>query len=126
MGTLESKEQKLDEAEERLGEKEEALREKARVRGRQMARHALRKIDTVFMPRNLNADDAKVIFHPVDYLVFNGMKAKGTVQDLLFIDRKAVTAEHRKIQQSIEKVVEKGRYEWQTLRVDEDGAIKAE
>src|SRR5712692_8690767 len=65
---------RLDMIEERLEEKEESLREKARSKGRRMAQLAIRRIDSVFTPRHLNPDDAKVIFHPVDYVVFNGMK----------------------------------------------------
>jgi len=34
--------------------------------------------------------------------------------------------DHRALQRSIEKVVEHENYEWQTLRVQEDGKIKAE
>ena len=33
---------------------------------------------------------------------------------------------HRALQKSIEKVVEHENYEWQTLRVQEDGKIKVE
>jgi len=34
--------------------------------------------------------------------------------------------DHRALQKSIEKVVERENYEWQTLRVQEDGKIKVE
>jgi len=34
--------------------------------------------------------------------------------------------DHRALQRSIEKVVERENYEWQTLRVQEDGKIKEE
>jgi len=34
--------------------------------------------------------------------------------------------ENRSLQKSIEKVVERENYEWQTLRVQEDGKIKVE
>lgn len=34
----------------------------------------MKQVDKVIHPQKLNPDDAKVIFHPVDYAVFNGMK----------------------------------------------------
>jgi len=87
---------------------------------------AIRKIDPVFTPRKLNPDDAKVIFHPIDYIVFNGMKAPEPIKNIILLDRQAIGTDHRALQKSIEKVVEHENYEWQTLRVQEDGKIKVE
>src|SRR5512139_671312 len=61
---------RLDKADERLCQQEDALREKAREKGRRLAHRAIKKVDTTFAPRRLNPDDAKVIFHPIDYVVF--------------------------------------------------------
>jgi len=80
----------------------------------------------VFAPRKLNADDAKVIFHPIHYIVFKGMKDSDSIKGILRLDREAKDGNHRAVQKSIEKVVERENYEWQTLRVQEDGKIKAE
>lgn len=66
-----------------------------------------------------------MIFHPVDYIVFNGMK-ENSLKNLLLLDRETKSTEHRMLQRSIERVIEKGNYEWQTLRVLEDGRIKEE
>ncbi len=100
--------------------------EKAREKGRKLAKKAIKKIDPVFAPRKLNADDAKVIFHPIDYIVFKGMKDRGSIERILLLDREAKDSNHRAIQKSIEKVVERENYEWQTMRVQEDGKIKVE
>jgi predicted Holliday junction resolvase-like endonuclease len=72
---LDHESDRLDRIEERLDEKEEQLRETARKKGRTQALHTIKRLDPVFTPRNLNPDDAKVLFHPVDYIVFDGMKA---------------------------------------------------
>lgn len=125
MDNLEQGGGKLDRAEERLAAKEHSIRQEAREKGRKRARAIIRKVDPVFTPRRLNPDDAKVIFHPVDYLVFNGMKQGGAIRDLIFLDREAREREHRQLQRSIERAIEKGHYEWQTLRVDQDGSINA-
>ena len=117
---------RLEEAEEKLEEKKKDLQKKAQEKGRNRAQLAVKKIDPIFAPRKLNPDDAKVIFHPIDYIVFNGMKAPEPIKNIILLDREAKDGNHRALQKSIEKVVEKENYEWQTLRVQEDGKIKAE
>ena len=66
------------------------------------------------------------MFHPIDYIVFKGMKDTGSIKGILLLDREAKDGNHRAIQRSIAKVVEHENYEWQTLRVQEDGKIKVE
>ena len=117
---------KLSEAEERLDEREDALRRSARKRGRRLAMRIVRKVDTVFTPRRLNPDDAKVIFHPVDYVVFNGMKSRATITNIILLDRISDHTTHRQLQRSIERCVEREAYEWQTLRVKDDGTVTAD
>jgi predicted Holliday junction resolvase-like endonuclease len=84
----------------------------------------VKKIDKIFQPLKLNPDDSKVIFHPVDYIVFNGMKA-GQMKNLILLD-KAKGNKGKRLQESIQKVVEKRNYEWITLRVEDNGNIKQE
>lgn len=125
MDGITEKIEKLDKYEEKLEEEKEKLQEKAREKGRKQAQRIVKTIDPIFTPRKLNPDDAKVIFHPVDYIVFNGMK-ENSLKNLVLLDRETKASEHRELQRSIEKVIEKGNYEWQTLRVLEDGTIKEE
>ena len=86
MDILRARDERLDGVEERIDDAEEALREKARIVGRRSARLAVRRIDPVFAPRRLNADDAKVLFHPVDYVVFRGMKEQGEIREIILLD----------------------------------------
>ncbi len=87
MDKLDLESQRLDEIQERIEEKEDQLREKARKKGRIEANRVIRKIDKVFTPRKLNPDDAKVVFHPIDYVVFNGMKTGETIKNIFLLDR---------------------------------------
>ena len=121
---IEAAQVKISNAEEKLDEKEESIREKARIAGRNEATKMVRKIDKIFHPLKLNPDDSKVIFHPVDYIVFNGMKT-GQIKNLILMDKAKGTSDKR-LQQSIQKVVEKKNYEWITLRVEDNGNIKQE
>jgi len=113
----------FDRAEERLSEREEKWREAARRKGREQARKLVRCIDPIFTPRKLNPDDAKVLFHPVDYIVFNGMKVD-SLRNLVLLDRAAMDEDRRKLQRSVEATVSRGHYEWTTFFVDEDGTVR--
>ena len=53
-------------------------------------------------------------------------RALGVFWNIVLLDRETKEGNHRAIQKSIERVVEKESYEWQTLRVQEDGKIKVE
>jgi hypothetical protein len=91
-----------------------------------LAQKAVWRIDPIFTPRRLNPDDAKIIFHPIDYVVFNGMKGGERMRSVILLDREGATADQRRLQKSIEKTVERGRLAWQTLRVGDDGTITSE
>lgn len=113
----------LDDAEAALDEKEERLREKARRVGRAIAQKLVRKVDRIFHPRRYHADDAKVLFHPVDYLLFQGMNTQESIREIAFLDRETKDQGHRELQRSIERAVSRGNYEWLTLRVADDGSL---
>ncbi len=126
MDILRARDTRLDGVEEQIDSAEEALREKARIVGRRSARLAVRRIDPVFAPRRLNADDAKVLFHPVDYVVFRGMKEQATIREIILLDGETRAPDRIRVQKSIEKVIEMGNYEWLTVRVQEDGSVVEE
>jgi predicted Holliday junction resolvase-like endonuclease len=118
----------LERAEIALQEKIETAKEASRRLGRKAADKVIRKIDPIFAPLKLNSHDSKVIFHPVDFIVFHGMnnRDKSEVTDIVLLDKAKKSNEALTIQKSIERVVQKGNYEWITLRVEESGQIKAE
>ncbi|MBM3714105.1 MAG: hypothetical protein FJW56_11855 [Actinobacteria bacterium] len=126
MDQLDLDNEKLDKLEEKIAEMEAELREIARKKGRINAAKIVKRIDPIFTPRKLNPDDAKVIFHPIDFLVFNGMKDADEIKNLIFLDRELKSKEQREVQSSIEKAVNKNSYEWITLRIGEDGSVNEE
>ncbi|MGH9616650.1 MAG: Holliday junction resolvase-like protein, partial [Acidobacteriaceae bacterium] len=93
--------------------------------GRIHALSAVKKLDPVFGPRKLNPQDAKVLFHPVDYVIFKGMKP-GPTERILFLDRNGLSKDRLALQRSIGRAVDKGNYEWLTIRVNADGKITEE
>lgn len=124
LDALERRADHLDTKEERLQERKSEMQEKAKAIGRRKAVKFVKRIDPVFTPRKLDPDDAKVIFHPVDYMVFNGMSQRDIVNKIVFLDR--IDVQDARLQKSIEKAIEKRNYEWQTLRVLDDGKVKIE
>ena len=119
---IELESEKIDGIEEKIDNMKEELKEKGREKGRKMADRQIKKVDPIFFPRKLNPDDAKVIFHPIDYVVFNGMKSN-ELKNILLLDREVKMSAHKKIQKSIESAINHERYEWLTIRVEDDGKV---
>jgi predicted Holliday junction resolvase-like endonuclease len=118
----------LDDLEGNISESEEQIRIEARARGRRAAQRMIRKIDPIFAPLRLHADDAKVLCHPVDYVVFKGMNStpEKLTTGITLIDRQRSDANGRQLQRSIEKTIEREQYEWITLRIAADGSMQQE
>lgn len=125
MDDVEDETERLNRVEDKLDEREDELREVARKKGRALAMKMVRLVDPVFTPRKLNPDDAKVLFHPVDYVVFRGMK-NDAANRILLLDKATASKERLALQRSIEKAVEKEFVEWLTIRVNEDGSVERE
>lgn len=122
---LNMEERRLDLQELKLEESLEALKSKAREKGRKSANKLVKKVDKVFYPLRLNPDDAKVLFHPVDYIVFDGMKdaSQGGIRQILLLDAGKNSSEGKQIQRSIREAIEKEQYEWITFRINPNGDI---
>jgi len=126
---LTREERRLNDKEDKVNEALDILRQASREKGRKEANRLVKKVDTVFSPQKLNPDDAKVIFHPVDFVVFNGMKDASNgdaLQNIVLLDGEKKSTEGKKIQKSLAKAIDKENYEWLTLRVDNDGSITQE
>ncbi len=121
--------QKLDDMETKIEEKRKENKAKAAALGRREAKKVMKKIDPVFTPMGIDPEDVFGIFHPVDYVVFDGMnsgKENNAIKSIILLDGTKNTPEQKTLQKSIEKAVEKEQYEWVTLRVDEQGKIEGE
>ena len=114
---------RLDKTEEKIDAEEGETREIAREKGRVAAMKTTKKIDTIFYPNKYNPDDVKGMFHPFDFVIFNGMK-KNDITDLVLFDREVKERSQKALQKSIEKTVNKENYEWITMHVSEDGSVE--
>lgn len=119
---LEREEAKLDQAVELLEAEEVTLRAAARKQGLHHANRKLRSIDRVFSRARLNPHDVKVIFHPVEYVVFDGMN-RDKLRRVLLLANEPATGAEEKVSKSIARAVDAGNYDFRTLRVSADGAL---
>ena len=126
LDTYESKLKGLEDKEEELEEREEGLRERAREKGRKKVPILVRKsMYTEFTKLTYDPYDIKAILHPVDFIVFNGMHSK-KMKDIVFLSKHTDNSSLNKVRNSVENVIDKGAYDWQTARVDINGSIKFE
>ncbi len=102
--------------------KEEQIREKARRLGQLEARRRLREIAPFFVARRIDPQDVKLLFHPVEYVVFRGMQTDRCAS-VDFIDHPAANRERERIQRSLDGAIRAGNLEWQTFRIGEDGRV---
>lgn len=126
MDKIDLENQRLDGIEQEISEKEQEVREKEREKGRLLAQKAVKKVDPVFAPRKLHADDAKVLFHPIDFIVFDGMNSSGKVDDIVLLDKQTTDHFQKKIQKSIEQTIRNQNYQWKTIRIEKDASIQIE
>ena len=123
MNKLDQSNIRLNKTEEKINSEEAEVREIAKEKGRVAANKTTKKIDKIFYPNKYNADDVKVLFHPVDFLIFNGMK-KNDITNMVLFDREVKDRGQKALQKSIEKTVARENYEWITMHVSEDGGVE--
>lgn len=113
---------RLDGQVERFDGREDEIREEARRRGQLEARRRLREIAPFFVSRRIDPQDVKLLFHPVEYVVFRGMQ-NDRCASVDFIDHPPANRDRERIQRSLDSAIRAGNLEWQTFRIGEDGRV---
>jgi predicted Holliday junction resolvase-like endonuclease len=101
---------------------EEEIREDSRRRGRKDALAHMRKINPYFFSEGIEPSDVRLLFHPVEYVVFRG-RCRDVCEEVVFVDHEAQSLERERIQKSLDKAVRHGNMDWITLRIDGDGNL---
>jgi predicted Holliday junction resolvase-like endonuclease len=124
---LMAEEEKIHEKEDRLEEKLAEIREKATEHARRvLLPKLLRKVDPLFTSLGYFPQDAKAIFDPIDFVVFDGMNRDGNVRRVVFMDHETGNKGQRTIQKSVKRAIDKERYEWETIRISsKTGEVEA-
>ena len=115
---LDAERERVAETERRFRERESRIRAKAVEDGRAAARRRLRTVAPFFTRRKIELRDVKVLFHPVDYVIFRGSCGSQCLS-VDFVDHPATTRERERIQRSLQRVIEAGSMDWQTYRITE-------
>ncbi|MDB6105349.1 MAG: Endonuclease related to archaeal Holliday junction resolvase [Gammaproteobacteria bacterium] len=113
---------RLERAEERLFNDTARLREKAQEAGRKEMERRLHGLMSFFRRQRISLRDMKLLFHPVDYVVFHGL-SDGRCSEVEFLDCEPVSTAHERLQQSIGKTIDAGNYSWITMRIADDGQV---
>ena len=117
-------EERLTRAQERQDSVIEALRVAATAQGQRHARRQLLKIDQVFSAKSINPQDVKVLFDPVDYVVFHGLNGRG-VKEIRFVNHEPESPQQERLVKAIAKVIKAGDIGFSILRVNAEGTIEA-
>src|SRR5271170_4099079 len=79
-------------AEERFAERLDKQREQLVDKGRRAAKRKLKKIDPLFSGNRVDPQDVKVVFDPVEYIVFHGLTSISGVRTIEFVSRAPIDA----------------------------------
>ena len=117
----------LSSYEEKMDKAYAQAKERARTKGRKLAKQQLRKIDPIFSGRNIDPQDVKTIFDPVDFVVFDKMNSdSGVIRMVEFIALDPGSKKREFILKSIDKAIERGRLNFKIIRVGTGGEIECE
>jgi predicted Holliday junction resolvase-like endonuclease len=122
-GKVSDEEGRLCSAEERFDEKLQAQRQQCVDVGRKQAKKKLKKIDPTFSGRDIDPQDVKVIFHPVEYLIFHGLNSASGLDFVEFVSRRPESGLQETIVKSIDNTIEAGNVEFETLHMRDDGSF---
>lgn len=103
-----------------------AQRHQLTDQGRKQAKQSLKEIDPIFSGAGVDPQDVKVIFDPVEYVVFHGLASESGVQFIEFISRSPNSKRQEALIESISKTIKNGDVEFETLRMRNDGSFDVE
>jgi predicted Holliday junction resolvase-like endonuclease len=112
----------LSSYEEDIGSQLSEAKREARLMGRIDAKLKLQKIDPFFSSRKIDPQDVRVLFDPIEYVVFTEMNGAG-LEDIQLMSREPRSSSEEKICRSIEETVTRGDIDFQVVTVEEDGKV---
>lgn len=117
-------EERTDAAEERFEESLQAQQQALIELGRKEAKRKLKKIDPVFSRRDIDPQDVKVIFEPVEFVIFHGMNSIEGVDHVEFVSRSPDSRLQEATVRFIEQTIRNGDVDFETLRLKDDGSFE--
>jgi predicted Holliday junction resolvase-like endonuclease len=112
--------------EQELEDMESMIEKKYRNEGRRQALKRMKKVDKVFIRRNIDPRDIRLIFNPIEYVAFKGLTEKNEVNAISFVTRHIESKKNEIALSSLSSTIKKGNMEFVLIRIDEDGRISYE
>jgi predicted Holliday junction resolvase-like endonuclease len=113
--------------EEKFDEKEKDLRRKATEKGRAQVPNLVKQcFDAGLSKLPYDPYDIKALWHPIDFVIFNGLNEKKDVDDIIFLSRMTKDTQLNEVRKTVKETVEKEKYDWKIARVTDKGVITLE
>jgi len=80
--------------------------------------YILERVAPVLDAFRFEHNDCRALFDPIDYVVFQGLRAQGKVDSITFIDIKTGGAQLTAKQKQIRDLVNDGQVEWETYSLE--------
>lgn len=122
-GRISDEEERLSSAEARFAEKLQAQRQGLVDLGRRQAKKRLKAIDPIFSAKDIDPQDVKVVFDPVEYLIFHGLNSQHGLDFVEFVSRAPTSKLHEDMVESIDQSVRAGHVGFETLHMRDDGSF---
>lgn len=123
---LEEEQQHWDDKQMDLLARQKLLKKTSSSRAeREVLPGKLKGIAPAFSATGIAPRDIRVISNPVDFIGFDGM-SMDRMRRIVLLDAKAHAKFRGKTQNRIDSAVRNGKYDWQVLRIGEDGKVKKE
>jgi len=114
----------IESQEEKFEEEVEKIKESAIERGRAQVPILVRKaMDERIAKLEYDPYDIKVILHPIDFVVFDGMNNE-EIKNIVLLSRTNQLLQV--LHQGIARTVEEKAYDWKVVRVSDDGQVEYE
>lgn len=130
IGELEEKlfdqQDKYSNLEEEKKDMESHIEKRYRNEGRKQALKRMGKVDKVFIRRNIDPRDIRLIFNPVEYVAFKGLTDEEEVRSIAFVTRHIASRKNELAIDSLDRTINKGNLEFVLIRIDDDGRISYE
>jgi predicted Holliday junction resolvase-like endonuclease len=118
---LDNQRKNLEEKIVSLQDKAKEMKEKAKEKlQKSVMPQLLRNAAPVFACKDIDVRDVRTLLHPVEYVAFEGMYSTGGVRQISFL----YTGDRNDQIRSIEDSISKRHFDWNTLRLDDEGIIQ--
>jgi predicted Holliday junction resolvase-like endonuclease len=115
------KDNRLRKQETQFDLQEKALRNAAIEKGRKAAEERIYEVEPALKKINFHPRDIKVVAHPIDLIVFDGLNG-GSLKNIILVNR-CSKRNKKDFCKHLEKVLEEKRYWWETVKIKDDGSV---